>query len=138
MINYGGIMIFLDTGYYIALLNNRDPHHVDSLRIKECLDELNEATVINTTVLVETLNRSVKIDENIKELYDDISSENIIVPLTTQDYLKSLEINGWYKNSINYSDCTIIHTMMDMGITRIVSFDECFRKIGRYEVISSA
>ena len=28
--------------------------------------------------------------------------------------------------------------IMDMGITRIVSFDECFRKIGRYEVISSA
>ena len=131
-------MIFLDTGYYIALSDNKESHHIDSLKIKEYIDDLNETTVINTTVLVETLNKSVKTGENIKELYDDISSESIIVSLTKEDYLKSLEINGWYGNSVNYSDCTIVHTMMDMGINRILSFDACFKKIGKYDLISSA
>lgn len=131
-------MIFTDTGYYIGLLNKKDSHHKDSLRIKEKLNEYNETTVINTTVLVETLNQSVGTCENIKELYKDLKEENKVIPLTKQDYLKSLEINRWYGNSINYSDCTIIKPMMDKGITRIVSFDGCFKKIGKYEVISTA
>jgi predicted nucleic acid-binding protein len=97
---------------------------------------LNETTVINTTVLVETLNRSVKIGDNLRNLYDGMYDENMVVQLTDRDYLKSLEINAWFGNSINYSDCTIINTMMAMGITRIVSFDDGFKKAGQYDVIS--
>ena len=38
-------------------MNTKDNHHYDALKIKEYLDNLNETTVINTTVLVEILNR---------------------------------------------------------------------------------
>ncbi|MDO5814388.1 MAG: hypothetical protein Q4Q18_02020 [Methanobrevibacter sp.] len=41
-------MIFLDSGYFISLMYEKDPY----------LDNSNEPTVINTTVIVETLNRS--------------------------------------------------------------------------------
>lgn len=126
-------MIFTDTGYCRGLFDKRDPHHKDSLEIKKFLDESNETTVINTTVLIETLNQSVKFNDDIHELYQNL---NIIVSLTDKDYLKSLEINGWFGNSINFNDCTIISTMMDYGITKIVSFDSDFEKIGKYHVIS--
>ena len=131
-------MIFLDTGYYIGLLDEKDSHHNDSIRIRDEIEGYNETTVINTTVIVETLNQSVGTCENIEELYNNLKEENKVISLTKQDYLKSLDINGWYGNTLNYSDCTIVKTMMNLGITRIVSFDSCFKKIGKYEVISTA
>lgn len=131
-------MIFLDTGYYIGLLDEKDSHHNDSIRIRDEIEGYNETTVINTTVIVETLNQSVGTCENIEELYNNLKEENKVISLTKQDYLKSLDINGWYGNTLNYSDCTIVKTMMNLGITRIVSFDGCFKKIGKYEVISTA
>lgn len=122
-------MIFLDTGYYIWLLDEKDSHHNDSIRIRDEIEGYNETTVINTIVIVETLNQSVGTCENIEELYNNLKEENKVISLTKQDYLKSLDINGWYGNTLNYSDCTIVKTMMDLGITRIVSFDGCFKKI---------
>ena len=88
--------------------------------------------------MIETLNKTVGSGKNIQKTYDNICAENKVIPLTKQDYLKSLDINGWYGNTLNYSDCTIVKTMMDLRITRIVSFDACFKKIGKYEVISTA
>lgn len=129
-------MIFLDTGYFKGLIDEKDVHHETALNIKDYLNYSNETTVINTTVLVETLNKTKGI-ENINGIYDEINSENQIIPLTREDYLKSLMINGWYMNSINYSDCTIINTMMKLKIRKIVSFDRGFEKIKGYHVISN-
>lgn len=131
-------MIFLDTGYFKWLMDKKDKHHKKSIKIREKIIDLNETTVINTTVMIETLNKTVGSGKNIQKTYDNICAENKVIPLTKQDYLKSLDINGWYGNTLNYSDCTIVKTMMDLRITRIVSFDACFKKIGKYEVISTA
>ncbi|WP_462315860.1 type II toxin-antitoxin system VapC family toxin [Methanobrevibacter sp.] len=130
-------MIFLDTGYFIGLMDEKDDNHDDAMEIENYLNYSNEPTVVNTTVLVETLNRSAGSREDVKQLWNDIYLNNIVIQLSDEDYLKSLEINGWLNNSINYSDCTIIQTMMSVGINRIVSFDSGFEKIGRYQVISS-
>lgn len=129
-------MIFLDTGYFKGLYDKNDLHHKNALEIKDFLDNSNETTVINTTVLVETLNRSFKINIGIEEVYNDLHDENHVVELTREDYLRALEVNMWFGNFINYSDCTIIDTMMNMGIQQIVSFDEAFKKIKGYNVIS--
>jgi predicted nucleic acid-binding protein len=130
-------MIFIDTGYYRGLYDKKDQHHKDSMEIKDYIEDLNEKTVINTTVLVEILNRFNGSSSDVKEIYDVLFDENIVVQLSDKDYLKSLEINGWFDNSINYSDCTIIKTMMDLGINRIVTFDGAFEKVGKYHVISN-
>lgn len=54
-------------------MNTKDNHHYDALKIKEYLDNINETTVINTTVLVEILNRAVGSPINLKSLYDNYS-----------------------------------------------------------------
>lgn len=130
-------MIFLDTGYYRGLLNTNGPYHDDSLKIRDYLVELNETTVINTTVLVEILNRFSGSSEELIDLFHNLFNQNEVVQLTGEDYLKSLEISEWFNNSINYSDCTIIQTMRVLGIYKIVSFDDGFKKIDMYEVIST-
>lgn len=118
-------------------MDNRDIHHDDALKIEGYLKDYNETTVINTTVLVETLNWSAGTNDNLNDLFDELCSKNNVIFLKNEDYLKALEINGWYGNSINYSDCTIINTMIDMGIDTIVSFDSGFKKINGYNVISA-
>lgn len=129
-------MIFLDTSYFKGLSDKRDNHHKEALNIKEYLDFTNEKTIINTTVLVETLNRTVNRNILATTVYDTLCSEHQIISLTKQDYLKSLEINSWFKNSINYNDCTIINTMFDMEINQIVTFDSDFKKIKGFNVIT--
>lgn len=49
-------MYFLDTGYFKGLMDPNDINHEKALSIREVIDDSNETTVINTTVLVETLN----------------------------------------------------------------------------------
>ncbi len=130
-------MIFLDTWYFENLMNPREPNHGISLEIQDYIDDSNEQTVINTTVLVETLNRSIKTDTFAEKMYVALKSRHCIVPLNKNDYLESLEINRWFGNSINYSDCTIIHTMMEMNITDIVTFDRDFEKVNGLNIISA-
>ena len=130
-------MIFLDSSYFKGLLYPKDPYHDDALNIKDFLNRSNEWTVLNTTVLVETLNWSVKANIFANLIYGQIKSNNMIISLTREDYIKSLEINCWFGNSINYSDCTIIRTMVLMNITNIVTFDSDFNKVNGLNVISS-
>ncbi len=129
-------MIFLDTSYFKGLSDKKDIHHDEAHLIKEEINSLNEKTVINTTVLVETLNRTVKGDILANNVYDDLRSKHQIISLTKQDYLKSLELNQWYGNSINYSDCTIINTMLIMNIQDIVTFDSDFKKIDGFNILT--
>ena len=130
-------MIFLDTGYFKGLFDKKDAHHANALKIKDYLDDSNETTVINTTVLVETLNRSFKTRIPVDEVYDDLYSENHVVELTNKDYLKAIGVSIWFGYSINYSDCTILNTMVELGINEIVSFDGAFKKIKGCSVIFS-
>ena len=130
-------MYFLDTCYFKGLVDSKDINHNNALEIKDVIDETNETTVINTTVLVETLNWSKGTNAHVRKIYDELRDNNDIIQLTAQDYLESLDINGWVDNSINYSDCTILQTMFSMGIRKIVSFDSDFKKINDLKVVSS-
>lgn len=131
----GSSIIFLDSGYFRALNDEKDSHHSESLKIKNYLNDSNQKTVINTTVLVETLNRAEGAYDVVEKMYHDLHAQNQVIKLTNEDYLKSLELSKWFGNSINYGDCTILTTMMNMGIDTIVSFDEDFKKIDVLNVI---
>ena len=130
-------MIILDSEYFKAVMNDKNRHHRNALKIKEYLKNNKETTVINTTILVETLKWCAGEDLSIKEIYDDLTKENEYIKLTDEDYQKTLKINYLYENTIDYSDCTIINTMQDMGITKIVSFNSCFKEIDGLEVIDN-
>ena len=118
-------------------MDSKDINHNNALEIKDVIEETNEKTVINTTVLVETLNWSKGTHAHVRKIFDELRDNNDVIQLTAQDYIESLDINGWVNNSINYSDCTILQTMFSMGIRKIVSFDSDFKKINDLKVVSS-
>lgn len=49
--------------------------------------------------------------------------------LKVDDYQNAFGLFKYYNRSINYADCTILQSMQNHGITRIVSFDSDFDKI---------
>ena len=55
--------------------------------------------------------------------------------LDISDYKEAMKWFEYYDRSINFSDCTIINTMVNHKITKIASFDSDFDKVKGFERI---
>lgn len=127
-------MIFVDTTFLIALLIKTDPLHEKALEIS---GTIHERKVINNTVLNETLNAFTGKGGKVgKELYQVISEMFDVKYLDESDYEEAIDIYLNFNSSINYSDCTILSTMVKNKINRIVTFDSDFNKIKGINVIN--
>lgn len=127
-------MIFVDTSFLIALLFTNDIYHERALKIAETIDE---RKLINNTVLNETLNAFTGKGGKIgKDLYNLINEMFDIQYLNQKDYENAIDIHLQYDSSINYSDSTILQTMVENNISKIVSFDSDFDKINGITVIN--
>ena len=121
-------MIFLDSTYLIGLILKNDSLNYKSHLLKSYLDDENK--IINNTVFNEVLNSVSSNNSNydlnhIKKL---LLSFNVDF-LTSDDYLDSFDIFEYYNFSVNFSDCTILNTMQNYNINKIVSFDSDFDKV---------
>lgn len=122
-------MIFLDSSFWYNLFRPSEKLHSKSLELLNLCDEYNSVKVINSVVLSETLNKSKKYKLTPSEIFDIFKDHVNIVYLSKEDYLEALYLNKQYNDSVNYSDCVILKTMMDLKITDIISFDSDFDKI---------
>ena len=80
---------------------------------------------------MEVLNSLKKNNHEIEldEILDTLLNLDKVVFLTSEDYNESFKLFKHYNLSVNYSDCTILKTMMDNNVSVVVSFDEDFDKI---------
>ena len=122
-------MIFLDSTYLIGLMIDNDDYHQKAHQLRPIIDK--ERKIINNTVLVEVLNSLKKNNHKIglTEIMDTLLNLDKVVFLTNEDYNESLNLFNYYNLSVNYSDCTILKTMIDNNVSVIVSFDSNFDKI---------
>ena len=122
-------MIFIDTSFLLALLIKTDYYHENALEIAKTI---HEKKVINNVVLTETLNAFTSKGGKIgKELYQNINEMFEVIYLDKSDYDDAIELYLNFDSSINYSDCTILSTMINNKINAIVTFDSDFKKIKR-------
>lgn len=121
-------MLFIDTCYLLSLINVMETNHEKAVQLLEYIDE--EETLINSTVLLEMLNRLKKkrYEKYRDTIIDLIYNMDNIHYLTNEDYNKSLKTCKNYGFSINFSDCTILESMKQFNVTHIVSFDSDFDK----------
>lgn len=129
-------MIFIDSGFLFILLRSSEKFHSDAVDIFNYYSRINATKVINSVVLIEILNKSKKLNLTPIEIYNAIKTDAIIVPVYDEDLKLALEINKFYNDAINYSDCTIIKTMQDLRINNVLSFDSDFDKINGINRIS--
>ena len=129
-------MIFLDTSYINGLILKNDSYQEISNQLQYFLK--NETKATNITVLVEVLN---SINQNnfrgsIEDLINHLLDFQVFDFLTISDYESARILFNYYNRSINFSDCTILQSMQNHGITRIASFDSDFDKIKGIQRIS--
>ena len=129
-------MIFLDTSYINGLLIKNDTFSVNSGNIEPFLE--NEAKATNIIVLVEVLNSLNRYNffGDVGEVISSIVNLTVFDCLTAEDYKAAMDLFWYYDGAINFSDCTILRSMQNHGITRIVSFDSDFDKIKGIQRIS--
>ena len=122
-------MIFLDSTYLIGLMIDNDDYHEKAHQIRPVIDR--ERKLINNTVLVEVLNSLKKNNHKLEldEIMDALLGLDKVVFLTDEDYDESFKLFKYYNLSVNYSDCTILNTMMDNNVSGVVSFESDFVKI---------
>lgn len=122
-------MIFVDTCYLIALMNDKAKKHQEALILLDLIE--NESTLINSTVLVEMMNNLNKkrYESKRQNIIDLLYGMDNIYYLNEQDYNDSFKLWKQYNFSVDFSDCTIVHTMQKYNISNILSFDGDFDKI---------
>ena len=108
---------------------DNDDYHEKAHQLRSVIDR--ERKLINNTVLVEVLNSLKKNNHKLEldEIMDTLLSLDKVVFLTDDDYDESFKLFKYYNLSVNYSDCTILKTMMDNNVSVVVSFDSDFDKI---------
>ena len=128
-------MIFVDTCYLIALMNDKAKKHHEALILLGLIE--NESTLIKSTVLVEMLNNLNKkrYESKRQEIIDLLYGMDNIDYLSKQDFDDSFKLWKQYNHGVNYSDCTILHTMQKHNVTNILSFDGDFDKINGINMI---
>lgn len=129
-------MIFIDSGFWYVLFKPSEKLHYKALELFEIYEEVFSIKVINSLVLSETLNKSNRFKLSPNEIFGIFKDSVDIVYLSKIDYLKALSLNNYYNDAINYSDCLILKTMMDLKINTIISFDSDFDKINGINRIS--
>ena len=121
-------MIFLDSTYLIGVILKKDTYTQKALKLKQVLK--NERKLINSTVFTEVMNslRATNSTYDADELAELLLSYEIDF-LDHDDYVEAVASYKHYIHAINFSDCTILQTMIKNGVTTIVSFDSDFDKI---------
>ena len=121
-------MIFLDSSYLIGVILKKDKYTKKALELKPVLKH--EMKLINNTVFNEVLNSLSAINSNydVDELTQLLLSYKIDF-LNADDYADAVASYKYYNHCINFSDCTILQTMIKHNVNTIVSFDSDFDKI---------
>ena len=126
-------MMFFDSSYLIGLFVKNDDYYESAHFLKDYLSH--ETILINSVVFVEVLNslkmtkHGVNYENDLDVLFGFLWDDVVFHHLEHDDYRRSFELFKYYGQSINFSDCTILLTMIDYGVNKIVSFDSDFDKV---------
>ena len=121
-------MIFLDSNFIIALFLKKHSNHVIATKIWE--DIKNKDKIIAKLIIAEVSNvLNVRLKENIEltnKVYKFMLDKLVVVEDHTY-YNRALKyMNLYYPERIPFFDCVYMVLMEELGIKKIVSFDEHF------------
>lgn len=132
-------MVFVDTGAFFAIENERDRHHPEALDMRDELMSQGQRLVTSDYILDEvyTLIRmrvghraSVEFGESIRT-----SRFFRIEPVTTADFEAAWRIFRRYDDKpFSFTDCTSFALMERLKIVSAFTFDRNFREYGKFTV----
>ena len=119
-------LIFLDTSFIIALVNNSDGRHIEAVELAKKIET--EDKVISHVIIIEVLNslRKFKKGKLNQQVYRIIKDNFKIHEESINLYDDALKIQLKYHGKLGFADCIIIETMKRLNINQIASFDTHF------------
>ncbi len=127
--------IFIDTGFFKALVDGEDDFNRQAKKIWQKLEEEKTDLVTSNYVIDETLT-VIRIKCGLKKAlkFRDLLAENSqilkIIRVTVADEAGAWQwfIKNWRK--LSFTDCVSFAVMKRLGLRRVVAFDEHFQRAG--------
>jgi len=124
--------IFVDTGYVIALINERDQYHKQAMELADRFG--GQPLMVTNAVLLEignALARNFKSEASAVIDQFLLADEVTIVHLTPQLFSKGFALYKQYQDkSWSLVDCISIIVMREASVTQVLSFDRHFIQAG--------
>ncbi len=119
-------MIFIDTSYLIAVVNNKDQWYNKAINLSPRIEKSEK--IISNIIITETLNGLTGLfdGKQIRKLYEILINTHHVYNETKEIYENAIKISEKYDGTIGYSDCTTIAIMNKLKIHEIISFDSDF------------
>lgn len=136
--------VVVDTNVIVALLDVRDVHHDETLKlIKRLEDEQRDLCLMDcilnevfTVLARRSLERGHRFSEIVRKFRNDLESFETIkaYPLVKKIYDNVVDLMIRTDGRLNYHDALICIVMKDKGIDNIATLDKDFREIEWLEV----
>ncbi|MBI4610735.1 MAG: PIN domain-containing protein [Candidatus Rokubacteria bacterium] len=132
-------MVFVDTGAFFAIENERDGHHADALEARHELMARGERLITSDYVLDEvyTLIRVRVGHRAAVDFGESIRTSRFlrIEPVTTADFEAAWRIFRRYDDKpFSFTDCTSFALMERLKIRAAFTFDRNYREYGKFVV----
>ena len=125
-------MKFIDTSFYLSATVESDSNNPKAKKIEEKIknDEVCTSEDVLKEILTLISQRQGK--EASIAFYNKLVIEAIIIPITSDIFVKALEIflSPKLNKDISLIDCVTAAICKDKGIKKIVAFDSHFKKLG--------
>ncbi len=130
-------MIFVDTSAFVAVENRRDANHQTALKFKKESLNSGELLVTSDFVLDECLTLlRIRSGHGVAVSFGEamLSSQLLRIERVTEDIFNSAWnlFRKYREQSFSFTDCTCFALMEHSGITTAFTFDEDFRKYGKF------
>lgn len=124
--------IFIDTGFIIALINQRDQYHLQASKLAEQLE--NHLLLTTDAVMLEisnSLSRNFK-RESIEIIEQFLASEEVeVIHLAPQLFDKAFALYKAYQDKQwGLVDCISFVVMQEAEVTQVLTFDRHFKQAG--------
>jgi predicted nucleic acid-binding protein len=125
-------VLFVDTGYVIALINQNDQHHQQALQLAERYDRY--PLVITDGILLEIGNALSRIARNEAAAiirYFQTAPEVTLVPLTPDLMAAALALYAQHQDKTwGLVDCVSFIVMQNRHLSTVLGFDRHFAQAG--------
>ena len=140
--------VFLDSGFFVALLNKRDVHYEDSLKISRKLAEKSLGRRVTTDYILDEVITTLWYKVNRKDIvvsaYKLIHDEQVFVKL---EYVTSgiFEL-AWKKwnalvnlsvRPLSFTDCSVLAFMEVHDVDNLISFDKGFKGLVKGQLVQN-
>jgi len=122
-------MIFVDSSYYIAIVDKRDQWHGKALKLSNHIE--NNSIVVSSFIISEIMTEvgRRKGGKAAYNLYNYFTDNCKIIHIDKHILVESMDIFLKYDGTLSLADAASIVIMNNMKINRIVSFDSDFDKV---------